>query len=122
MQELSNNIHPLARKFVQSLLDGRFDQAHQMLSDEFAKEYTSDLLQETFEAMSEFEEGARLTKIDDECVMMPHWPEKQSNDVSWNYVSVSGETDGFCMVEAVTVIIATVGGRECIREIEWGRP
>jgi hypothetical protein len=124
MQELSKSIHPLARRFAQALIDGNFDQARQVLSDELAEEYTADLLQETFEGLTVYEDG-KLTRIDDESVTMAEWPDKQPGDVVWNYVSLSGESDaadGFCMVEAVTVVIAKIDGREFIREIEWGRP
>lgn len=46
------------------------------------------------------------------------WPDKKPGDVAWVYVSISGDDFN----EAVTVIVAKVGGRLLIREIEWGKP
>ena len=49
---------------------------------------------------------------------MDDWPARQSQDIGWAYVSITGA--GF--IEAVTVVVAEENGTAKIREIEWGRP
>jgi hypothetical protein len=49
---------------------------------------------------------------------MTGWKVREPADIGWAYVGISGA--GF--TEAVSVIVASEGGRYAIRELEWGRP
>jgi len=56
--------------------------------------------------------------VDGHVEFMDDWPARQSQDIGWAYVSITGA--GF--IEAVTVVVAEENGAAKIREIEWGRP
>ena len=59
-------------------------------------------------------EEVELVGVDD----MIGWEVREPADTGWAYVAISGE--GFN--EAVSVIVASEGGRYAIRRLEWGRP
>jgi hypothetical protein len=51
-------------------------------------------------------------------VTMDTWPDKQSSDVGWAYVSIGGEVYS----EAVIVVVALESDSLRIRTVEFGRP
>jgi hypothetical protein len=45
-------------------------------------------------------------------------PGKQSDDLGWASVGISGDDFN----EGIVCVVATIDGRNLIRELEWGRP
>lgn len=49
---------------------------------------------------------------------MTAWPDAQSCDLGWAYVSISG----IDFAEAITVVVCEENGSPVIRDLDWGRP
>ena len=105
-----------ATAFAQALVDGRFEDAHSMLTDDLKDRVPVERLQAAYEGLVEY--GTGPVQVDDQLTTMEEWPDKRTNDVGWAYISISG-TD---FVEAVTVVVSREGDELKIRNIEWGRP
>ncbi|HZS05074.1 MAG TPA: hypothetical protein VFD58_09590 [Blastocatellia bacterium] len=104
--------------FAQALVEGDFKAAHELLSEPLKVEWPPSRLEEALISMVAYGDGPpdkiELISFDD----MHTWPTRQCADLGWAYVAICG--DGFN--EAVSVVVATDGGRHVIRDVEWGRP
>lgn len=118
----SDRVKPHARiaiEFASALVDKDFARAEKLLCPELRQELMEDGLRTRFHRMFRgYSEGEPRSIHFDEEFQMEEWPGKQPGDVGWAYVSIEGDD----FVEAVTVVVASFGGRYLIREIEWGRP
>jgi hypothetical protein len=108
----------VAVDFATALVAGQFARASEMLTPALRREMTPHMLQEALNGMCAYSPGKPKRIHFDPQHSMENWPDKQPDDVGLTYVSISGDDFN----EAVTVIVANVGGRHLIREIEWGRP
>jgi hypothetical protein len=113
----------IAVAFAEALVDGRFDDAPQLLAPQLRTAMTPDRLRENLYAMfrgySEWEPTS--VDFDEEEALDPvhdDWPAKQPGDVGWSCIGIDGED----FMEAVTVTVADFDGELLIRAIEWGRP
>ena len=105
-----------ALTFAKYLAAGRFDDAHAMLSSDLQQQYLPTDLQQEYSTMISY--GDSAPDIVELITTMDAWPARQTNDLGWAYVAISG--DGFS--EAVTVVVAQDSVHTHIRELEWGRP
>lgn len=108
----------IAREFANALVAGNFDQAHGMLSSAAKAEWGPEKLKAAFHQMLEYcESPPNFVQVME---VMTEWqyPAMQPNDVGWAYAAIAGDD----WSEAVTVIVSSEGGRDVIRNIEWGRP
>jgi hypothetical protein len=112
-----DSIHgQIALAFAKYLTDGRFDDAHAMLSKNLQQQYLpSDLRHEYSEMISYGDSAPDIVEL---ITTMETWPARQKDDLGWAYVAISGH--GFS--EAVTVVVAQEHLNPTIRELEWGRP
>jgi hypothetical protein len=107
----------LALDFANSLVRGRFADAHGLLSDQLQTLMSVGELQETYQSMVSY-----FPSAPDQIEVMGEnsaWPSQEAGDVAWVYISIASST-GYG--EAVSVVIADDGDRNVIRSIEWGRP
>ena len=105
-----------AHEFATALVAGQFERAHQMLSTSAMGEWSASSLQETYTKMVEyFGSPPSFVQVME---VMTEWPDKMPGDVGWAYAAIAGEGES----EAVTVIVASEGGKHVIRSILWGRP
>jgi hypothetical protein len=112
-----NSVHgQVAVTFAEHLTTGRFEDAHAMLSDHLQQQYRPSDLSREYSAMISY--GDSAPDIVELIITMDAWPARQTNDLGWAYVAISG--DGFS--EAVTVVVAQGSVHAHIRELEWGRP
>jgi len=111
-------LEPLALKFVNHLVEERFDSAAEMISVEKKVEWNQDSIKLEYLAMIEYGESKpnhiEVMVFDS----MSDWPSKEGNDLGWVYVAICGE--GYS--EAVAVIFKNDVKGPVIRNIEWGRP
>ena len=118
----SDRAKPYARiaiEFASALVDKDFARAEKLLSPELRQELTEDGLRRKLYSMFDgYSRSEPRTIHFDEEFQMDDWPAKRPGDLGWAYVSIEGDD----FVEAVTVVVASVGGQCLIREVEWGRP
>ena len=109
----------VAVSFASALVAGEFERARSLLTPELRAEISEVELRNLLLGMFEQYADGHPTGIhfDDEFSLL-EWASKQSGDVGWAYVGITGED----FVEAVSVTISEVGGSKLIRNIEWGRP
>jgi hypothetical protein len=108
-----------ALAFASALVASDFRRAHALLTPELRTELSPDLLRQKFQEMLAAYTDGELTGLRfDEQTSMTDWPAKESGDLGWAYVSISGET----FSEGVAVVVADVDGAPLIRNLEWGRP
>ena len=98
------------------MADGRFHEAHTLLTDEQKKLLAAAALKKQYEEMISY--GSGPSKHVEVMQTLDVWPDKKKEDVGWVYVAIAG--DNFS--EAVTVVVARAGSELAIRSIEWGRP
>ena len=105
-----------ALEFAAALIAGQFERAHKMLSTSAIREWSASSLQEAYTKMVEyFGSPPSFVQV---VQAMTEWPGKMPGDVGWAYAAIAGEGES----EAVTVVVASEGGKHVIRSIEWGRP
>lgn len=110
----------VALKFAVALVDGRFNDAHALLS-----KYLLGILRPTdletglHQMYQGYAEGPPLPECTQVVSMtdIPH-VEWRPGDLGWVYVMIGGED----FSEAVSVLVSTENEQFVIREIEWGRP
>ncbi|MFI8688974.1 hypothetical protein ACIGHJ_14400 [Stutzerimonas kunmingensis] len=105
-----------ATSFARALVSSNFTEAHALLSRQAQQRYSAAQLQQAYADMTSYGDGPGA--VDGHVGFMDDWPARQSQDIGWAYVSITGP--GF--IEAVTVVVAEENGAAKIREIEWGRP
>lgn len=105
-----------AANFARALVSSDFTEAHALLSTQAQQRYSAAQLQQAYADMTSYGDGPGA--VDGHVEFMDDWPARQSQDIGWAYVSITGA--GF--IEAVTVVVAEENGAAKIREIEWGRP
>ena len=101
---------------AQALADGRYADAHAMLSENLRKEKSPEDLQSEFEYM--FEDDEDKPAVGGVVETMTDWPDKGPDDVGWVYISIS--TPEF--LEAITVTVASTNDAMTVSSIEFGRP
>jgi hypothetical protein len=112
-----NSVHgEIAVTFAKYLTAGRFDDAHNMLSEHLQQQYRPSDLNRKYSAMVSY--GGSAPDDVELISTMETSPARQANDLGWAYVAISG--DGF--LEALSVVVAQEKRGAFIREIEWGRP
>src|ERR1044071_17527 len=119
MQEVNDTpASKLGLAFARAIVSGEFSVAHAMLSNALRQELRPQDLESHYNMMIEYGDGPpdhiEVIQVDN----MDGWKSKQKGDVGWAYVAICG--DGYN--EAVSVVVAEEGSRDCIRLIEWGRP
>jgi outer membrane protein assembly factor BamD (BamD/ComL family) len=107
----------VANQFATTLIQGNFTQAQTLLAESLKAETPPAKLQESYEAMLAYTNGAKA-ETTEVVNTMTDWPNKQTGDIGWAYVAISGQT----FSEGVTVTVCEEGGKPCIREVVWGRP
>jgi hypothetical protein len=107
----------IALEFARSLATGRFESAHELLSQSLSASLTPKDLEREYQAMVAYTStpGTAIEVLS----TMDDWPTKEIEDIGWVYVSIS---DGESWGEAVTVVVSEENDRSVIRDIEWGRP
>lgn len=113
---LSMSYAEFASGFAEALTGGDYDAAHTMLSPDLKRQYSAEALGQAYEEMVGY--GESPASVDGYVHTMEDWPDKQSADLGWAYVSISGDD----YAEAVTVVVSVVDDTLAIRSIEWGRP
>jgi hypothetical protein len=109
----------VAVAFASALVAGDFDGAASMLASDLRRQLPPGSLREQFSAMFRgYAEGEPRAVHFDEEFQLEEWPRKRPGDVGWAYVGIEGDD----FVEAVSVVVADVGGKLLIREVTWGRP
>ena len=109
----------IAIAFARALVDGDFARAASLLTPGLCREYTEEIMREKFNAMfRNYAKGEPRSIHFEEQFQLENWPAKQPGDIGWAYVGIDGDD----FVEAVSVVISEVDGKNLIREIEWGRP
>ena len=103
-----------ALEFVQALVDSDFEKAASFIASDVREKYSVDELRQQYLAMIDYWDTPTVDLIE-ALESLDDWPNKQSSDLGWIYVSVEGEGFG----EAVSVVITQ---DQKIRDIEWGRP
>ena len=104
-------------EFAEALVAGDFQLAAKMLSKDLSATLSPESLQQKYEDMMpppQFGPATSVTVSE----TLDKFPKKQSTDIGWAYVAISGKS----FSEGVSVIVADEGGRHVIREIKWGRP
>lgn len=116
MEPINTEHGKVAFEFANSIVNGDFAAAHELLTEQQKSEWNPNSLKGEYEEMIEYGEGP-VTDIE---IMneMTEWPDKKDKDIGWVYVAMSG--DGY--VEAVAVVVCSESNQLKIREIEWGRP
>jgi hypothetical protein len=112
-----DSIHgKLAVSFAEHLILGRYEDTRTLLAPDLQDEWPASMLESEFLAMTDYGNGpANRAEL---MVTMDAWTSRETSDIGWAYVSISG--DGF--VEAVTVVVSDASGMPRVRELEWGRP
>lgn len=105
-----------AANFARALVSSDFTEAHALLSTQAQQRYSAAQLQQAYADMTSYGDGPGA--VDGHVEFMDDWPARQSQDIGWAYVSITGA--GF--IEAVTVVVVDERGAAKIREVEWGRP
>jgi len=106
----------LAVEFAEAVASGDYARAHAFLASSLRSTLSAAQLKSDFTNMTSYGSGVPTTIAT--TVTMDSWPDKQSGDVKWVYVSIANDTYS----EAVTVVVADEGGKSVIRSVEWGRP
>ena len=118
MTDSTDIVGGIGVSFANAIVSGDYEAAHALLSESLKRAWPPARLEAEFAAMIDYGEGpaedVELISVD----KMMGWEVREPADVGWAYVAISGE--GFN--EAVSVIVASEGGRYAIRELEWGRP
>ena len=103
--------------FSSALASAGWEAAHALLVPALQAELTPARLQREYLRLFPDSTAPAIVQFDEQFAM-DDWPDKQPGDVGWAYVSLCGEH----VIEAVTVVVADVGGTLRIRSVEWGRP
>ena len=105
-------------EFAEALVAGDFQRASTLLSSDLGKTLSAKSLQQKYEDM--MPPASRFGPPTSVKVMetLEKFPKKQSDDVGWAYVAISGKS----FSEGVSVVVANESGRHVIRDIKWGRP
>lgn len=106
----------LAVEFAEAVGSGHYDRAHSFLASSLRSTLSVAQLKSDFTNMTGYGSGAPTTIA--ATVTMDSWPDKKSEDLKWVYVAMANDTYS----EAVTVVVASEGGKPVIRSVEWGRP
>ena len=118
MTDSTDIVGGIGISFANAIVSGDFEAAHALLSESLKGEWPPARLEAELAAMIDYGEGpaedVELVSVDN----MIGWEVREPADIGWAYVAISGE--GFN--EAVSVIVASEGGRYAIRGLEWGRP
>ena len=106
----------LAVEFAEAVASGNHARAHTFLSSRLQSTLSLAQLKTDFTNMAGEGSGAPTTIA--ATVTMDSWPDKRPDDLKWVYVAIANDTYS----EAVTVVVASEGGKPVIRSVEWGRP
>jgi hypothetical protein len=106
----------LAAEFAEAVASGNYDRARGFLASSLRSTLSAAQLKSDFTAMTGEGSGAPKTIV--ASVTMDSWPDKKPEDLKWVYVAIANDTYS----EAVTVVVASEGGKPVIRSVEWGRP
>jgi len=106
----------VALEFARAMAAGDVGRAHGLLSSGLQAALPPGQLSADYEAMISYGEGAPA--VIEVVGTMDAWPDKESADQQWVYVSIANDT----YLEAVTVVVTREASRLAIRSVEWGRP
>ena len=118
MAQLDNG-HPyglLALSFAKALAEGRFSEAHELLSAGTRATMSADDLQQDYLRMIDYGDGP--SDLCEVMIVDDGMPKKTKADVAWVYVAICGP--GFS--EAVAVTVVEDSGQRKLRIDDWGRP
>jgi len=116
MEPINTEHGKIAFEFANSIVNGDFAAAHELLTEQQKSDWSPNSLREEYEEMIEYGEGpVTLIEVMNE---MTEWSAKKDKDIGWAYVAMSG--DGYS--EAVAVVVCNENNHLKIRQIEWGRP
>ena len=116
MEPIKTEHGKVAFEFANSIVNGNFSAAYELLTEQLKAEWDPNSLKEEYDEMIDYGQGP-VTYIE---VMneMTDWPAKKENDVGWAYVAMNGDGYG----EAIAVVVCSDNNQLRIREIDWGRP
>jgi hypothetical protein len=115
MEERETPYGNVAMEFVIALVTGKFENAHFHLSSALRKEWTPDILQDTYSEMIEyFQSSPNEISLEVVDTSSPY----AESDRGWVYIAINEDGNG----EAVTVIVGNEDGKYLIQELEWRRP
>lgn len=104
-------------KFALALTNRKFEDAHQLLASPASEEWSVPNLRETYDEVIE-NLGAGSVKFVSIDQVTTEWPDKQTQDIGWVYVTFACGGDS----EAVVATVCIENGKHLIRDLEWGRP
>lgn len=104
------------KRFAESLINGKYDEAQSLLSKELQREYSISRIENQYKQMISYGHGK--AEIQPEIMFNDNWPARRSQDIGWVYIPIAGSD----YVEAVTVVVSDENGTPKISSIEWGRP
>jgi hypothetical protein len=114
--ESGGDYQATALAFVKALVARDYAAAYALTSASYRQANSQEAMQAAFE---------RVVPTDWKTVgpvavgeTMTDWPDKQSGDVGWVYVSVAGDTYS----EAVIAVVTREGGELKVRSADFGRP
>lgn len=106
----------IALAFATALTKRDYGAAYAMTSRDYRHGISLETMQASFEQLVPAEFGP-VTSVD-AGLTMESWPDKQSGDVGWAYVSIGGDVYS----EAITVVVTSEDGALKVRDAEFGRP
>jgi FlaG/FlaF family flagellin (archaellin) len=105
----------VAVEFAEAVASGNYDRARGFLASSLRSTLSAAQLKSDFTGMTGSESAPTTIAA---TVTMDSWPDKKSEDLKWVYVAIANDKYS----EAVTVVVASEGGKPVIRSVEWGRP
>lgn len=112
----TTDMEEVALIFTQALSDRDYKKAFSLTSKEFQAQNSLAAMKTNFEAIVPLDWGhVGPLEIGE---TMTDWPNKQSDDVGWVYVSIGGDVYS----EAIVVIVSSQDDSLLISNVEYGRP
>lgn len=108
----------LAKKFAQMLVDGRFAEAHKLLSRAAQAEWPVAALEKNYRQMVAYFVHPPSSVVPTLAMKKGQMPNLRADDVAWVYTAIVADGDN----EAITAIVSKEDDTYVIRWLEWGRP
>lgn len=105
-----------ALEFATALTKREYAAAYAMTSRDYQRRVSLGAMQAAFEAIVPEEFGPPMSV--EVGLTMESWPDKQSGDAGWVYLSIGGDIYS----EAITVVVTLDDASLKIRHVEFGRP
>jgi hypothetical protein len=110
------DLEKFSLQFAEHMSNRKYAEAYEMTSSEYQTLIDLNQFKTDFEKMIPLDWGKIAPiEIGD---TLKNWPEKQSSDLIWIYISLGGDVYS----EAVTIVISTENENLRISELKFGRP